>query len=87
MKEIFRKLVASLTTEPGGFSARKLSALVIMSCAVAAQIVWLKHSYKHDDFMLLGEVLMIDFAFVGACLGMTTWEKLKLKSSKDEPTT
>lgn len=85
MKNFVRKIVGSLdTVTKDAFSARKLSAFVAMACAVAAEIVWLKHAYNREDFALLGEVLMIDFFFVSVCLGLTTWEKFKLKEPKNE---
>jgi hypothetical protein len=86
MKELFRKITASFdTVTKDGFSARKLSAFIIMACAVATELVWLKHAFAREDFMLMGEVLIIDFTFVGACLGMTTWENVKLKGEKQNP--
>lgn len=77
------KILASLDTHSQGFSARKLSALAIMLIVIWAHVVWLIHSAKHDDFVLLPEILIIDFSFITACLGMTTWEK---KNKQTAPT-
>ena len=81
MKEFFRNLTASLTTNKDGFSARKLSAFVVMACVIAAHIAWLKHSFLHDDFSQLQPVLIIDYGFVAACLGFVLYEKVKEKQN------
>ena len=58
-----------------GFSSRKLTAFTIISCVVAAHIKWL----CMGDFSLIGEVLIIDYGFVAALFGMTTYSGLKAK--------
>ena len=58
-----------------GFSSRKLTAFTIISCIVAAHIKWL----CMGDFSLIGEVLIIDYGFVAALFGMTTYSGLKAK--------
>lgn len=58
-----------------GFSSRKLTAFTIISCIVAAHIKWL----CMGDFSLIGEVLIIDYGFVAALFGMTTYSGLKSK--------
>ena len=76
MKQYLHKLISSLDNHTKGFSARKLSAFVIILCVVAAHIKWLSLA----DFSLLGEILMIDYAFVAALLGMTTYQNIKTNS-------
>jgi hypothetical protein len=73
MKKYLDKLISSLDTHTKGFSARKLTAFVIIICVIVAHIKWLSLA----DFSLLGEILMIDYAFVAALLGMTTYQKIK----------
>lgn len=86
MKEIVRKIVASLdTTTKDGFSARKLSAFVIMVLVVAAHIAWLKKAFLENDFSLLAEVLMIDYSFIALLLGLTTYEAIKSKQNVQAP--
>lgn len=58
-----------------GFSSRKLTAFTIIACVVAAHIKWL----CMGDFSLIGEVLIIDYGFVAALFGMTTYSGLKSK--------
>lgn len=56
-----------------GFSSRKLTAFTIMACIVAAHIKWL----SLGDFTMLGEVFIIDYGFVAALFGMTTYSNMK----------
>jgi len=58
-----------------GYSSRKLTAFTIISCIVAAHIKWL----SLGDLSQLGEVLIIDYGFVAALFGMTTYSGLKAK--------
>lgn len=78
MKEFINKIISSLDNHSKGFSARKLSALVVMGCVIAAHVKWL----SLGDLTQLGEVFIIDYGFIGLCLGMTTYEAIK---KKDEP--
>lgn len=81
MKEILRKLTASLDTHTkDGFSARKLSAFILMACIVSAQIAWIKKAFMESDFTLLPEMTMIDGGLVLSLLGLTVYEKIKGKS-------
>jgi len=58
-----------------GFSSRKLTAFTIIGCIVAAHIKWL----SMGDLSMLGEVFIIDYGFVAALFGMTTYSGLKSK--------
>jgi len=83
MKEFINKLVGSLDTyNKNSFSARKLSAFVVISCVVAAHIKWL----SMGDFTQLQMVLTIDYGFALACLGLTTWQGIKEKQIDKQPT-
>ncbi len=77
MKKYLDKLISSLDTHTKGFSARKLTAFVIIICVIVAHIKWLSLA----DFSLLGEILMIDYAFVAALLGMTTYQNIKTNNN------
>lgn len=77
MKNILNKLVSSLDNHTKGYSARKLSAFAVMLCVIAAHIKWL----SLGDFSLLGEILIIDYGFVAALLGMTTYSTLKARDT------
>ena len=81
MKQLLNKLISSLDTHTKGFSARKLTAFAVMLCVIAAHVKWL----SLGDFAMLGEILLIDYAFVAALLGMTTYQSIKsLKGSDKE---
>lgn len=77
MKNILNKLISSLDNHTKGYSARKLSAFAVMLCVIAAHIKWL----SIGDFSLLGEILIIDYGFVAALLGMTTYQNIKQTNS------
>jgi len=80
IKEIFNDILASLKTDKFGFSARKLSALVVIMLVVITHIKW----FNSDKWEYLGEVLAFDFTFILACLGLTTWQSVKENGTKTE---
>jgi hypothetical protein len=74
MKTIITKILGALDTHSTGvFSARKLSAFVIICCVIVLHVKW----FNSDRWEYLGEVLALDFGFVSVCLGMTTYESIK----------
>jgi hypothetical protein len=82
--QIIEKLLSAFDTHSKGFSARKLSAFVIILCVVAIHIGWLKYAFRTENFSLMEGLLMIDYAFIAACLGMTTYETIqKIKNKPD----
>ena len=80
MKHFINKLISSLDTHTRGFSARKLTAFAVMLCVIAAHVKWL----SLGDFAMLGEILLIDYAFVAALLGMTTYQSIKSSQGNDK---
>ena len=79
MKDILNKLLSALDTHSVGFSARKLSAFVIIVCCIAAHVKWM----ALGDFSQLTTVLTIDYGFIGLCLGMTTYQAIKTNGNND----
>jgi hypothetical protein len=73
IKEIFNDIINSLKTNKDGYSARKLSGLIVMILVVVTHVKW----YRSDKWEYLGEVLAFDFTFILACLGLTTWQSVK----------
>ena len=73
MKELINKILSGLDTHSTGFSARKMSAFVVVCCIIVAHVKWI----ALGDFSQLTTVLTIDYAFIGTCLGMTTYESIK----------
>lgn len=82
--EVFNKLIGSLDTHAGGFSGRKMTALFIMIFVGKTHLEWLEYAHKNDNFTLLIEVLVVDFAMVGICLGLVTVEQIIKFKNKDE---
>lgn len=86
MKNFINKVLGALDTHSVGvFSARKLSAFVIICCIIVLHIKW----FKSDRWEFLGEVLALDYGFISLCLGMTTYEAIKnkqIEKNADEKT-
>ena len=82
MKEYINKLVASLDNHNKGFSARKLSALLVLIMVAILHIKW----FKSNQWQYIAEILALDYTFVLVCLGLTTWQLIKEKKN-EEPTT
>jgi hypothetical protein len=70
-----RNILNSFKMGNSGFSSRKLTAFSIIACIIAAHVKWL----SLGDFTQLGEVFIIDYGFVAALFGMTTYSGLKSK--------
>jgi len=75
---MIKKLLASLDNTNNGYSARKLTAFILVSLVVLAHVKWL----NLGDLTQLGEVLIIDYTFISALFGMTTYQKLKSNDTK-----
>lgn len=85
MKKILSNLNASFKFEKGGYSARKLTSAAVMMLVIIAHVIWIKHCFVKEDFSLLSEVLIIDYGFVAALLGMTTYSQNQ-QNKKNEST-
>ena len=70
-----KNIIDSFKMCNAGFSSRKLTAFIVIACVVAAHVKWL----SLGDLTQLGEVLIIDYGFVAALFGMTTYSGLKAK--------
>lgn len=77
MKELLLKLQSAFDTHSKGFSARKLTAFTIVLCVFVGHIAWIKSAFMKEDFSLFDSILVIDYAFIGSLLGMTTYENIK----------
>lgn len=81
MKDFINKLISSLDNHTKGFSGRKLSAFAIITCIIVGHV----KLYKAADWIQHFEaVLIVDFSFVLACLGLTTWQAVKKEEPKNE---
>ncbi len=84
--DIYEGLIVSLDNKKNsGFSARKISVLVIMVMVILIHISWLKHAFLREDYKYIIEILSIDSLFVLLLLGIVTIEQInKLKGLKDK---
>jgi len=80
LSEILDNLLNSFKTNSGGYSARKISAFVIIVMVISLHIKW----FNSDKWEYVGEILALDFAFVSVALGMTTYEAIKKNSTPKE---
>lgn len=79
IKEIIDRLLNSLdTAQNNGFSGRKLTAFAIVLCCVAAHVKWI----MLGNFEQLEMVLTIDYAFISALFGLTTYESVNKKKTE-----
>lgn len=81
----WQKLVRSADNiTKSAFSARKLTALVIIICVVIGHGFYYKHCYTKEDFSIYDMVLIIDYVAVGFFLGLVTVEQIiVLKNGKN----
>jgi hypothetical protein len=77
MKEIFSNILKSFNNADEGYSSRKLTAFIIIVMVVIAHIKWL----SFGDFTHLEMVLTIDYSFIAALFGMTTYTSIKTQNS------
>lgn len=76
MKEIFSNILKSFNNNEEGYSSRKLTAFVIVFLVVIIHIKWL----ALGDFTHLEMVLTIDYSFIAALFGMTTYHSIKTRN-------
>ncbi|MEY2869408.1 MAG: hypothetical protein RIR01_1899 [Bacteroidota bacterium] len=87
MKQLYTKLLGSFdTVTKNSFSARKLTAFVIAMLVIVIHGFWIKNSCYKSDFSLFPEILLIDYGMMAVCLGLTTFENIKLKNGKKSNT-
>jgi len=77
--KITENLIKSLDIKEGGFSARKIVAFIIVFLVVIIHIKWL----TLGNLTQLEMVLTIDYSFIAALFGMTTYHAIKNKNSKE----
>jgi len=80
MKEIMNNILKSFNTKREGYSSRKLTAFVIVLMVIITHIKWL----TLGNLVQLEMVLSIDYAFIAALFGMTTYHSLKTNGGKDD---
>lgn len=81
---MFKKLISKIsgsfdTHSKDSFSARKLSAFVVMVMIIILHVKW----FKSDKWEYIAEVLALDYTFILVCLGLATWQYIK-ETKKNE---
>ena len=79
--ELVKKILGSFSTGPDGFSARKLTAFVLVCCIVVTHIIWW---IKYPIDKLMVEVILCDFTMIAALFGLTTFEPQRKIDSNAE---
>ena len=77
--EILENVLKSFNTKREGYSSRKLTAFVIVLLVIITHIKWLTLGNLAQLEMVLG----IDYAFIAALFGMTTYHSLKTKGGEE----
>lgn len=67
IKEIFDNLLKSLTSEKGGYSARKLTSITLIVCVVFAHYMIFRNENALEVFE---NVILYDFGMVAVLLGL-----------------
>jgi hypothetical protein len=80
MKEIMDNILKSFNTKREGYSSRKLTAFVIILMVIIVHLKWI----TLGSFTQLEMVLGIDYGFIAALFGMTTYHSLKTNSGNSE---
>lgn len=81
IKHIYDNFLGSLDTNPHGFSARKLTAFMLIACVIGLHMKYV----ILGDFTHLEMVLTIDYGFIATLFGMTTYQNIKKdKNEKDK---
>lgn len=82
MKNIFNNILNSFKNGSEGYSSRKLTAFIITFMVILVHIKWL----TLGNLSQIEMVLTIDYSFIAALFGMTTYQSIKITNSKDKPT-
>lgn len=78
--EILENVLKSFNTKREGYSSRKLTAFVITLLVIIVHIKWLTLGNLSE----LTNVLMIDYSFIAALFGLTTYHSLKTNGGNDD---
>ena len=70
------------------FSARKLTAFVIVVCVLVGHGIYYKHCFTKEDFSLFDTILIIDYIAVAFFLGIITIQQvIEFKNGKKNEST
>ena len=80
INDIFNNIIKSFNGQDEGFSSRKLTAFIILILVIVIHIKWL----TLGNLSQLEMVLTIDYGFIAALFGMTTWSAHANNKKDDE---
>jgi hypothetical protein len=73
MKTILNNILDSFSNDKKGWSGRKLTAFSLVIIVIIVHIKWI----TLGNFEQLEMVLTIDYTFIAALFGMTTYQSIK----------
>lgn len=78
ISNVYDKFLGSLDNEKNkGFSGRKVTAFALVCIVVAIHIKWIILA----DLSNIENILIIDYSFISALFGMTTYQSMKEQPS------
>lgn len=81
-QKIFDKFLGSLDNQKNqGFSGRKMTAFALVAVVIAIHIKWM----ALGDLKAMENILIIDYSFISALFGMTTYQSMKEKNENPAP--
>ena len=83
---IIKWFLATFDNYTKGASGRKMTAFAVTLCVIAMHAAYIIHLFKSKDFSLFPEILIIDFGFIAALFGLTTYQNLKRNATPDSTT-
>lgn len=84
MKQILTNILGTFNNKEDGWSAKKVTAFVLVVCVVSAHVKWIAIS-DYEKFMSHFEmVLTIDFGFVLTLFGINEYSKKQTPKKSGE---
>jgi len=81
IKEIINGVIGSFSNDTTGYSGKKLTALAITTCVIAAHVKWL----SIGNLTQLEAVLTIDYGFIAVLFGINVVDKVKNPMEQHSP--
>jgi hypothetical protein len=65
-----------------GYSAKKVTAIVILVCVVIMHVCYCKFALANADFSLFATILGVDFATILTLFGINEYNKVQINKSQ-----
>jgi len=82
--DLFKRIFLALDNSRFGFSAKKLTAFIIIFCVVKLHLNYCEYAFVNKDFSLFPTVLGTDFATILTLFGINEYSKNKIAKKEDE---